>query len=248
MTGDAELADEVAGAADAEADAKAAAASGVATPAEGEAKEKKEETARPKRTEEEEEEDNTQSYAEYLAAKASAAIEGVASLTKRVVEEWTGEGAVVKKEGEDAFFAAKEKKERALKARKEKNTVRSFSCQSFASSADVSFVLWFSPCSDRDRRQVRLRGQARPGPCRSRRPWWCRGRPWWPWRCPWRPRRCLPGWCAPCRPRRPQGEGCRRQPCRRVGLPVACLNHKGLTPSTDTRQAGGRLSKLPVRP
>lgn len=124
MTGDAELADEVAGAADAEADAKAAAASGVATPAEGEVKEEKKD-ARPKRSEEEEEEDNTQSYAEYLAAKASAAIEGVASLTKRVVEEWTGEGEVVKKEGEDAFFAAKEKKERALKARKEKNTVRS---------------------------------------------------------------------------------------------------------------------------
>ena len=127
VTGDAELADEVAGAADAEADAKAAAASGVATPAEGEVKEKKdaEASARPKRAEEEEEEDNTQSYAEYLAAKASAAIEGVAELTKRVVGEWTGEGEVVKKEGEDAFFAAKEKKERALKARKEKNTVRS---------------------------------------------------------------------------------------------------------------------------
>lgn len=123
--GEAELADETAGAADADADAKAAAASGVATPAEGEVAEKKEDAPKRRSHEEEEEEDNTQSYAEYLASKAAAAIEGVTQLSKRVVSEWTGEGEVVKKDAEDAFFAAKEKTQKALKARKEKNTVSS---------------------------------------------------------------------------------------------------------------------------
>lgn len=121
--GAAELADEKSGEADAAADVQAV-TPGAATPlgaedaAEKPAAEDKKYERKPV---EEEEEDNTQTYAEYLASKATAAVEGVTQLAKRVVGDWEGGGEAVskKQDNDEALFATKEKA-RVEKAKKEK--------------------------------------------------------------------------------------------------------------------------------